>query len=154
MGEDGGEDAYRDPDHGGVGLDPCLVVFAHEAEGADETGDEQLDGQDRIDLADELVSDVDGGFSNGSAELEGTLLAREERWSCFEGSAYLEVIGDLALAVPRGTAKEEGIVLSRAALGLVRGRRLRVGIRVVLRSGRVLCRARHGCDVARRVLRV
>lgn len=70
MGEDGWEDAYRDPDHGGVGLDPCLVVFAHEAEGADETGDEQLDGQDRIDLADELVSDVDGGFSNGSAELE------------------------------------------------------------------------------------
>ena len=70
-------EAYRDPDQGGVGLNPCLVAFAHEAEGADEAGDEQLDGKYGVDLADELVSDVDGGFGDGSAELRGTLLARE-----------------------------------------------------------------------------
>lgn len=61
---------YRNEDHGGMLLDPGLVALAHEAEGAHGAGDEQLDGQDGVDLADELVPDVDGGLGHALAVLE------------------------------------------------------------------------------------
>jgi hypothetical protein len=63
-----------------------------------------------------------------------------------EGISYLEVIGDVVFAVARAT-KEKVLVLSSTALSLVRRGRLRVidvGIRVFLRSRRVLGGARHG----------
>jgi hypothetical protein len=51
-------------------LDPCLVALAHEAEGADSTRGDELDRQDGVDLADELVADLDGRFGDGAAKLK------------------------------------------------------------------------------------
>lgn len=53
-----------------MALDPCLVSFAEEGEGAHACGGEELDGEDRVDLANELVSDIDGRFSDGAAKLQ------------------------------------------------------------------------------------
>jgi len=52
-----------------VRLDPALVALAHEAEGADGAGGDELNGQDGVDLADELVADLDGRFGDGAAKL-------------------------------------------------------------------------------------
>lgn len=62
---------YRDPDDAGMALDPCLVSGAEEGEGADARRGEELDGEDGVDLANELVSDIDGSFSDGAAKLNG-----------------------------------------------------------------------------------
>jgi hypothetical protein len=51
-------------------LDPCLVALAHEAEGAYGSGRDELHRQDGVNLADELVADLDGRFGNGTAKLE------------------------------------------------------------------------------------
>jgi len=68
-GSRGGGTTHRDPDDGGVRLDPALVALAHEAEGADGAGGNELDGQDGVNLADELVADLDGRFGDGAAKL-------------------------------------------------------------------------------------
>lgn len=68
--EDHGADE-RDPDDARVGLDPAAVGVAEKGEGADAGGEEQLDGEDGVDFADELVADVDGSFRDGAAKLEG-----------------------------------------------------------------------------------
>ena len=60
---------YRNPDHGGVRLDPGLVAFAEEAHGAHGAGDNELNSQDGVDLADELVSDIDGRLGDGASKL-------------------------------------------------------------------------------------
>jgi hypothetical protein len=52
-----------------VRLDPVLIVGAHEGDGADGASDDELHRQDGVDLADELVADVDGGLCDGAAEL-------------------------------------------------------------------------------------
>jgi hypothetical protein len=58
---------------------------------------------------------------------------------------YLEVIGDIILAVSR-RPKQALLVLGRAALSLVRRGRLGVvEVRVLLGSGRVLDVGRHDC---------
>jgi hypothetical protein len=53
-----------------VRLDPCLVALAHEAEGADSAGGNELDSENGVDLADELVADLDGRFGDGATELQ------------------------------------------------------------------------------------
>lgn len=50
-------------------LDPCLVVLVEETHGAHGAGCKELHGEDGVDLADKLVSDVDGGLGDGPAEL-------------------------------------------------------------------------------------
>jgi hypothetical protein len=67
---------YRDPDNARVALDPVLVAFAEESEGADTGGSEELNGQDGVDLANELVSDVDCSLSHGAAKLKDMLVHR------------------------------------------------------------------------------
>jgi hypothetical protein len=64
-----GKGTYGGPDHAGVALNPCFVALADEGESADEAGCDELDGEDGVDLADELVPDVDGGFGDSSSEL-------------------------------------------------------------------------------------
>lgn len=154
----GVEATYRNPDHGRVCLDPVLVAVAHEAEGAHGTGRDELHRQDGVNLADELVADLDGRLGDGAAKLHESLAnarPREERarsgwlWRSLRatGTTYLEVIRDVVLAAAR-PAEETVLILRGAALGLVRWRRLRVvevRVRVLLRSRRVLGGARHGC---------
>ena len=60
---------YRCPDEAGMALDPRLVRIAEEADGAQGGGGNELDGEDAVDLADELVADVDGGFSDRASKL-------------------------------------------------------------------------------------
>ena len=57
---DGAEEAAEH--HPGVGLDPCFVALVEEGDGGDDGGEEELDGQDGVDLADELHADGEGGF--------------------------------------------------------------------------------------------
>lgn len=122
--------SYRDEDHGGMVLDPGLVALAHEAQGAHGTGDEQLDGQDGVDLADELVPDVDGGLGHALA--------------------VLEVVGQVVILAPARAAGEQARLVVVGTGGLVRGGCLAVlrggggpccrhAVRVVLRRGGVLC---------------
>lgn len=122
--EDHGADE-GDPDKERVALDPLLVALAEEADGADDGGRDELDGEDRVDLADELVADVEAGFGDGASEFE--------------------VVGDVVVVetAARDTAAKETLgVLSSAILGLVRWGRLRV-LGVLLRSRGVFGRARH-----------
>lgn len=124
------EKTYRDKNQGRVCLNPGLVGRADEADGAHGAGDKQLHCQNGVDLADELVADVDGGFGHAAAELE--------------------VIGNVVLARPANTiaaCEEARFVVSGG--GLVGGWCLREGwtrwdaVGVLLRGGRVL-RVGHG----------
>lgn len=65
-----GDLTYRYEDQRWVYLDPFLVARAHEADGAHGARDEQLRRQNGVDLAHELVADVDGGLGDAVAELE------------------------------------------------------------------------------------
>lgn len=109
-------------------LDPVLIGRADEADGAHGTGDEQLESQDGVNLADELIADVDGGLGHAAAKLE--------------------VIGQVVLARARNAiaaCKEPRFVVG----GLVGGWCLREGwtrwdvVGILLRGGGVL-RVRHG----------
>lgn len=60
---------YRSPDDARVALNPFLITSAEEGEGAHSGGGEELDGEDGVDLADELVADVDGSLGHGAAKL-------------------------------------------------------------------------------------
>lgn len=123
-------------------LDPVLVGRADEADGAHGAGDEQLHRQDGVDLADELVADVDGGLGHAAAKLEVV------------GHVVLTRSGD---AVAAG---EEARLVGVGGVGLlVGGRRLlRKGrtrrgggvVGILLRGGGVLC-VGHG-DVVTRLL--
>lgn len=66
----GCEETYRDPDDARVALDPVLVGLAEEAERAHAAGDEKLGGQDAVNLADELVANVDSSLGHGATELQ------------------------------------------------------------------------------------
>lgn len=61
---------YRNPHEGLVRLDEVLVAVAPEGQSADEGGDDELGREDGVDLADELVADVDRGLGDGAAKLE------------------------------------------------------------------------------------
>lgn len=124
---------YGNKDHGRMLLNPGLIPLADEAEGAHGTGDEQLDGEDSIDLADELMADVNGGLCDALAILE-----------------VIWQVG-IVLAPTRAgtTAKKPGLIVLGAGW-LVRRRSLAVlrrgtgasgsdAVWVVLRSGGVLC---------------
>lgn len=63
-----------------MGLDPCLVALAPEAEGGDDAGGDELDGEDRVDLADELVADVGCRFGHGAAKLSMRVSPCMLRW--------------------------------------------------------------------------
>ena len=58
-----------DPHHPRVGLDPSLVRFREEADRAQGCREEDLQGQDRVDLSDELHANWEGCFCDGAAEL-------------------------------------------------------------------------------------
>lgn len=125
-----GEITYGDEDQGRVRLDPVLVGRADEADGADGAGDEQLHGQDGVDLANELVADVDGGLGHAATELE--------------------VIGDVVLAGPGDAvaAREEArLVVGGGLVGgrcLLREGRTRWDVVGVLLRGRGVLRVGHG----------
>lgn len=61
---------YRKPEDAGMRPHPVPIRSAHETQGTDAAGDEQLDGQDGVDLADELVANLDGGLGHVAAKLE------------------------------------------------------------------------------------
>jgi hypothetical protein len=50
-------------------LDPVLVCIAEEADGAEGRSSDELDGEDAVDLADKLVANIDGGFSDRASKL-------------------------------------------------------------------------------------
>ncbi len=60
---------YRNPYNSDMFLDPFLVALAEEGECADTRGGNQLDGENGVHLADELVTDIDGRFGDGASEL-------------------------------------------------------------------------------------
>lgn len=55
-----------------MALDPVLVCIAEEADGAEGRSSDELDGEDAVDLADKLVANIDGGFSDRASKLERT----------------------------------------------------------------------------------
>lgn len=57
---------HANEEHPCVGLDPGLEGGVEEGDRGEDGSGNQLDGEDRIDFADEGVADVDGCFSNGS----------------------------------------------------------------------------------------
>jgi hypothetical protein len=61
------EDA--DPHHPLVALDPCLVGVREETDGAKGSGEEDLHGENGVDLSDELHADREGCFCDRAAEL-------------------------------------------------------------------------------------
>jgi len=73
-----------------------LVALAPEGHCADEGSDDELGREDGVDLADELVADVDCGLGDGAAKLE--------------------VVGDVVLAAAR-LAKDVG--RARGRLGVL-----------------------------------
>lgn len=106
-----------------MALDPGLVALVEEADAADAAGGDELDGQDGVDLADELVADVDGGLGDGAAKLEvvrDVVLAAPGRAAGAEQTLRLVAAGGGALGVGgRGAGVVLGLVLGRA---LVLGR--------------------------------
>ena len=58
-----------------MALNPVLVAAAEEGEGADTRGGKELDCEDGVDLADELVANVDGSFSYRAAKLRYVLVS-------------------------------------------------------------------------------
>ena len=54
-----------------MSLDPVLVASAEEAERRNGARGDELDGKDGVDLADELVTNLDRGFGYGTTELFG-----------------------------------------------------------------------------------
>lgn len=60
---------YRCPDETRMALNPRLVSIAEEADGAQGCRGDELDGKDAVDLADELVANIDRGFGNRAAKL-------------------------------------------------------------------------------------
>ena len=54
-----------------MSLDPVLVAIAQEGEAGDGAGGDELEGQNGVDLADELVADIHGRFGDETAKLEG-----------------------------------------------------------------------------------
>lgn len=59
----------RNPHHPLVRLDPCSERSAEEGHGGQGGGHEELDGKDRVDLADELHPDRESRLCDGAAEL-------------------------------------------------------------------------------------
>lgn len=53
-----------------MALDPFLVSGTEEGERAHTSSCEELDGEDGVDLANELVSDIDGSFGDRTAKLD------------------------------------------------------------------------------------
>lgn len=60
---------YRGPYDSRVALDPVLVASAEECEAAHSCGGKELNSKDGVDLADELVADIDSSLSHGAAKL-------------------------------------------------------------------------------------
>lgn len=100
-------------------MDPVLVALIEKRDGADACGGEKLYGEDGINLADELVANVDCGFGDGASKLE--------------------VIGQVILTAARlskdAAAGSPVVMRSRA----VRRRRLGIVLSVGLRGLLVLC---------------
>jgi len=61
---------HADPHHPLVALNPSLVRFREEADRAQGGCKKDLQGQDCVDLADELHANREGRFCDGAAELE------------------------------------------------------------------------------------
>lgn len=64
-----GRKTYRNPNHGRMRLDPVLVAIAEEAKCAHCACGDELDRQDGVDFANELVTDFESGFGDGTTEL-------------------------------------------------------------------------------------
>lgn len=92
---------YRCPDEAGMALDPRLVRIAEEADGAQGGGCDELDGEDTVDLADELVADVDGGFGDGASKLfvesdvsKGALFLLQKAEDVLRDAGFLKMYGE------------------------------------------------------------
>jgi hypothetical protein len=85
-------------------LDPRLVAVAHEAEAADGARDDELDRQDGVDLADELVADLDGRLGDGAAKLRTAVSSMDGMIRRVSVSRTLKSSGTLS-SLLRGPAK-------------------------------------------------
>jgi hypothetical protein len=61
---------YRSPNDTGVALDPVLVTSAEECEAAHSSSGEELDSKDGVDLANELVADINSSLSYRATKLD------------------------------------------------------------------------------------
>lgn len=120
---------YRDEHHSRMVLNPRLVPFAHKAERAYKPRHQQLHRQDGVNLANELVANIDGRLRNAAAKLE--------------------VIGQVVVAIhaaARDAREQSRLILGSGlvgrwclAVGGSGGTSAGYRVGVVLRGGCVLC---------------
>jgi hypothetical protein len=97
-----------DPHHPLVALNPSLVTFREEADRAQGCREEDLQGQDRVDLSDKLHANREGRFCDGAAKLgfiSWMLLSWRYTWC-----TYLEVIGHIVVLRPGISRDRFGLV--------------------------------------------
>lgn len=101
---DGAEE--RDPHHPAVGLNPAPVRDGEEGDGGEDGSEQELDGENRVDFADEGHANVDGRFRDGATKLYSICetCGRRREWE----ATYLEVIRNIVVFTSRRT--QEAIV--------------------------------------------
>lgn len=128
-----------------MALDPVLVTSAEECEAAHSSSSEELDSEDGVDLANELVADIDSGLSHRAAELD-TVMSAFPYSPCIERiCSYLEIIGKVVLAIAGCTKEALGFIASSRTLS-VGGGRVGVVVGVALRSWLILGVGSHRGD--------
>jgi hypothetical protein len=135
-------------------LDPCLITLTEESKSTDASGGSKLDREDSVDLADELVANVDGRLGYRASELwldvSERLLGKCDRTKKKKENptreTYLEIVGNVVLAAARRTKEALRFIIGAGSLG-VGGRRVSVIlIGLLLGSALVLGRRSHSAD--------
>lgn len=135
---------YRSPNDTGVALDPVLVTSAEKCEAAHSSSGEELDSEDGVDLANELVADINSSLSHRAAELD--IMSAFLNSPCIKRIySYLEIIGEVVLAIAGRTKEALGLIASSRTLS-VGGGRVGVVVGVALRSWLVLGVGSHRGD--------
>lgn len=136
---------YRSPNDTGVALDPVLVTGAEECETAHSSSGEELDSEDGVDLANKLVADINSSFSHRAAELDIIMSAFPYSPCIKRICSYLEIIGEVVLAIAGRTKEALSLIASSRTLS-VGGRRVGVVVGVALRSWLILGVGSHRGD--------
>ena len=95
---------YRCPNDTRMALDPVLVASAEECEAAHSSGGKELNSENGVDLANELVADIDSSFSYRAAKLYVMSVVCRLSYMRIILS-YLEVIGKVVFAIAGRTKK-------------------------------------------------
>ena len=115
------------------------IAFGEERKTREASSEEELDGQDAVDLADKGHADVDGGFGHRAAELRTLLespgFSGEHVWT------HLEIIGNVVIffswssVAAFGHTWARSLVVWRGLSVVLRIERIALGRRLVF-SGR------------------